>query len=35
MAHKAGVDVSIDSEAVEALWKRTTRSKLVALLEGR
>jgi len=35
MARKAGVDIPIDPEVVEVLWKRTTRSKIVALLEGR
>ncbi len=35
MARKAGVDIPIDPEVVEVLWKRTTRSKIAAILEGR
>ncbi len=35
VARKAGVDVPVDQEVLESLWRRTTRSRIIALLEGR
>ncbi len=34
-ARKAGVDVPVSEEVIEALWRRTTRSRLLGILEGR
>ncbi len=33
-AKKIGVDVPLDRETVEYLWKHTTRSKIISILEG-
>ncbi len=33
-ARRIGVDVPVDRETVEALWRRSTRSRIVAVLEG-
>ncbi len=33
-AKRAGVDVPVDPETVEALWRRTTRSRIISVLEG-
>ena len=33
-ARKIGVDVPVDPGVVEALWRRTTRSRIIAVLEG-
>jgi len=35
IARKAGIDVPVDKEVVKALWKKTTRSRVLTLLEGR
>ena len=35
IARKAGIDVPVDKEVVEALWRKTTRSRVLTLLEGR
>lgn len=35
LARRAGVDVPVDPETVEKLWKRTTRSRILSILEGR
>lgn len=35
LARKAGVDVPVDPVTVERLWKKTTRSRVIAILEGR
>ncbi len=35
LARKAGVDVPVDPEVVERLWRKTTRSRILSILEGR
>ncbi len=35
MHGKTGIDIPVDKEAVEALWRKTTRSHVLTLLEGR
>ncbi len=35
LASKAGVDVPVSREVVEKLWKRTTRSRILSVIEGR
>lgn len=35
LAVKAGVDVPVSKEVVEKLWKRTTRSRILSVIEGR
>ncbi len=35
VARKAGVDVPIEESVIESLWRRTERSRILALLEGR
>lgn len=32
---KTGVDVPVDEETLEALWRRTTRNRVLSVLEGR
>ncbi len=34
-ARKAGIDVPVDNEVLERLWKRSTRIKVLTLIEGR
>ncbi len=34
-AREAGVDVNVDPEVLEALWRRTTRNRILRVLEGR
>ena len=33
-AERVGIDMPVSREVVEALWRRTTRSRIVAVLEG-
>ncbi|BEP17228.1 hypothetical protein PYJP_05800 [Pyrofollis japonicus] len=33
-AKKIGIDIPVDEETVESLWRRTTRSRIVSVLEG-
>jgi len=35
IARKTGIDIPVDKEVVEALWRKTTRSHVLTLLEGR
>ena len=35
LARRAGVDVPVDPEVVERLWRKTTRSRILSILEGR
>ncbi len=35
LARRAGVDVPVNPEIVERLWRRTTRSRILSVLEGR
>ncbi len=34
LARKAGVDVPVDPDVIESLWRRTTRSRIAAVLQG-
>jgi len=34
-AKKSGIDIPVDEEVLERLWRRTTRDKILSILEGR
>ncbi len=34
-AKKAGVDIPVEESVIESLWKRTTRSRILSIIEGR
>jgi len=35
IARRSGIDIPVDPDVIESLWRRTTRSRVLALLEGR